>query len=384
MQAACVMWRILVKWWAEYPAELLEKRVVQPLQQYLTEELVVTKKLTVGVMNTIKVLAKVEEANQLGRQLPPEAFYNQLIRCGGGVLTRSAASIAVAMVMGMTAPGPARGASLAAHCSNACDNKHFLEMPMLSRRQARAFWEASEKLDVEDHYVAWSQTHDTPQHNFGADGPFSFCSYPFLLNPRAKSKLLHVEARFLMTQTVAQARVESAQGPGRGVSMEARVLPDHKQRTANGGVQMNLPVPAGVITKCICKILLKPISYSIWIQCCSVFQECCKIGTVPLPFFASGSAADKAQCQNDWLLWSLPHGLQRLLERHACAAAACCAGWVRCMLFSAMARASGLHAITGNVLACQLAARVATTPAGFFFSFNPGIAFPATNLESRG
>lgn len=58
----------------------------------------------------------------------------------------------------------------------------------------------SEKLDVEDHYVAWSQTHDTPQHQFGADGPFSFCSYPFLLNPRAKSKLLHTEARFLMTQ----------------------------------------------------------------------------------------------------------------------------------------------------------------------------------------
>ena len=33
-----------------------------------------------SVMNVIKVLAKVEEANQLGRQLPPEAFYNELIR----------------------------------------------------------------------------------------------------------------------------------------------------------------------------------------------------------------------------------------------------------------------------------------------------------------
>ena len=71
----------LVKWWAEYPGELLEARVVKPLQQYLTDELVVTKKLTVSVMNTIKVLAKVEEANQLGRLLPPDAFYNQLIRC---------------------------------------------------------------------------------------------------------------------------------------------------------------------------------------------------------------------------------------------------------------------------------------------------------------
>ena len=58
----------------------------------------------------------------------------------------------------------------------------------------------SEKLDVEDHYVAWRQAHDTPQHDPGSEGPFSFCSYPFLLSPRAKSKLLHTEARFLMTQ----------------------------------------------------------------------------------------------------------------------------------------------------------------------------------------
>ena len=77
----CAAVQTLVKWWAEYPGELLEARVVKPLQQYLTDELVVTKKLTVSVMNTIKVLAKVEEANQLGRLLPPDAFYNQLIRC---------------------------------------------------------------------------------------------------------------------------------------------------------------------------------------------------------------------------------------------------------------------------------------------------------------
>ena len=48
--------------------------------------------------------------------------------------------------------------------------------------------------------MAWRQTHDSPHHAMGVDGPFSFCSYPFLLNPRAKSKLLHTEARFLMTQ----------------------------------------------------------------------------------------------------------------------------------------------------------------------------------------
>ena len=27
-----------------------------------------------------QVLAKIEEANQIGRNLPPEAFYNELIR----------------------------------------------------------------------------------------------------------------------------------------------------------------------------------------------------------------------------------------------------------------------------------------------------------------
>lgn len=72
--------QVLVKWWGEYPAWLLNTRVVIPLQHFLTSELAQTKKLTTEVMDTIKVLAKVEEANQLGRQLPPEAFYNELIR----------------------------------------------------------------------------------------------------------------------------------------------------------------------------------------------------------------------------------------------------------------------------------------------------------------
>ena len=78
--------QLLVKWWAEYPGELLELRVVRPLHKYLTDELYATKKLTISVMNVIKVLAKVEEANQLGRQLPPEAFYNELIRWGWGCM----------------------------------------------------------------------------------------------------------------------------------------------------------------------------------------------------------------------------------------------------------------------------------------------------------
>lgn len=159
---------LLVKWWAEYPADLLESRVVRPLQKYLTDELYATKKLTVSVMNVIKVLAKVEEANQLGRKLLPEAFYNELI---------------------------------------------------------------SEKLDVLDHYVAWRQTHDMPQHSNSTDGPFSFCSYPFLLNPRAKSKLLQTEARIQMDQTVAASRLEQANGRRSPPDSEPeRVIPNEKAR----------------------------------------------------------------------------------------------------------------------------------------------------------
>ena len=72
--------QVLVKWWAEYPPEVLAARVVAPLQSYLTAELMATKKLTVSVMSAIKLLARVEEANQLSRALPPEIFYNELIR----------------------------------------------------------------------------------------------------------------------------------------------------------------------------------------------------------------------------------------------------------------------------------------------------------------
>jgi hypothetical protein len=65
----------------------------------------------------------------------------------------------------------------------------------------------SEKLDVDDHYIAWRQSHDSPATEYvDGEGPFSFCSYPFLLNPRAKSKLLHTEAKFMMNHTVQQAR----------------------------------------------------------------------------------------------------------------------------------------------------------------------------------
>ncbi|CAD7697676.1 unnamed protein product [Ostreobium quekettii] len=160
---------LLVKWWGEYPGELLEEAVVKPLQCYVTKELMATKKLTVSVMNAIKVLSKVEESNDIGRKLPPEAFYNQLI---------------------------------------------------------------SEKMDVLDHYIAWRQSHDHPQRRPGQDGPFSFCSYPFLLDARAKSKLLHMEAKLQMEQTIAQSRMESVYGPfnrkNRKEPDDGRILPDRK------------------------------------------------------------------------------------------------------------------------------------------------------------
>ena len=159
---------LLIKWWSEYRPSLLENRVVKPLQRYLTDELFATKKLTVAVMNAIKVLAYVEEANQLGRCLPPESFYNELI---------------------------------------------------------------SEKLDVLDHYVAWRQSHDMPQLAGSADGPFSFCSYPFLLNPRAKSKLLHTEARIQMDQTVADARTAEQQSTDAS-NTEERIVPPSPPKPA--------------------------------------------------------------------------------------------------------------------------------------------------------
>eukprot|EP00879_Flechtneria_rotunda_P005191 GHRR01005473.1.p1 GENE.GHRR01005473.1~~GHRR01005473.1.p1 ORF type:complete len:1380 (+),score=526.24 GHRR01005473.1:240-4379(+) len=164
---------LLVKWWSDYPAELLEQRVVAPMQTYLTKELMATKKLTIGVMNAIKVLAKVEEANQVGRKLPPDGFYNQLI---------------------------------------------------------------SEKMDVQDHYTAWRQTQDQPTRRHGSDGPFSFCSYPFLLDPRAKSNLLHIEARFQMEQTVAHARMEQQLygSSSRSREEDSRVIVN-KHRSVGGG-----------------------------------------------------------------------------------------------------------------------------------------------------
>ncbi len=75
--------QLLVRWWASYPPDLLNERLIQPMQAFITKELAAVKKLTSSIMAVIKVLARVEAANQLaGGPLPPECFYNTLIRYG--------------------------------------------------------------------------------------------------------------------------------------------------------------------------------------------------------------------------------------------------------------------------------------------------------------
>eukprot|EP00873_Tetraselmis_striata_P010062 jgi/Tetstr1/430326/TSEL_020151.t1 len=164
--------RMLQRWWAEYPAAVLHPRLVQPLQGYLTSELMKLKKLTVNVMNCIKLLDEVFRANMIGRKLNAEDFHNELI---------------------------------------------------------------SEKLDVLDHYIAWRQSRETLSNGPSVDGPFSFCSYPFLLNCKAKSKLLQTEAKIRMETTVAQARLEQSRRHTLGRIAQAedeRVLPLTKSHSA--------------------------------------------------------------------------------------------------------------------------------------------------------
>jgi hypothetical protein len=57
---------------------------------------------------------------------------------------------------------------------------------------------------VSDHYTAWRQAQNELVRQ-GSEGPFSFCSYPFLLDARAKRNLLHIEARFQMEQVSASS-----------------------------------------------------------------------------------------------------------------------------------------------------------------------------------
>ena len=63
-------------------------------------------------------------------------------------------------------------------------------------------------MHVQDHYLAWRQSHNNDHRSPAGMGPFSFCSFPFLLNAKAKTRLLQVEAKMQMEQTVAEARLE--------------------------------------------------------------------------------------------------------------------------------------------------------------------------------
>ena len=50
----------------------------------------------------------------------------------------------------------------------------------------------SDKMDMQDHYLAWRQSHNNDHRSPAGMGPFSFCSFPFLLNAKAKTRLLQV------------------------------------------------------------------------------------------------------------------------------------------------------------------------------------------------
>ena len=55
LSAASISQQLLVRWWSTYPKDILAERVVRPLQSYITVKLQATKKLTLAVMNSIKV-----------------------------------------------------------------------------------------------------------------------------------------------------------------------------------------------------------------------------------------------------------------------------------------------------------------------------------------
>ena len=50
----------------------------------------------------------------------------------------------------------------------------------------------SDKMDMQDHYLARCQSHNNDHRSPAGMGPFSFCSFPFLLNAKAKTRLLQV------------------------------------------------------------------------------------------------------------------------------------------------------------------------------------------------
>ncbi|KAJ9519625.1 hypothetical protein QJQ45_013359 [Haematococcus lacustris] len=243
--ACCPVWppawlQLLVQSWAAYPGPLLSERMVQPLQSYLTKELTATKKLTTSIMAVIRVLALIEEANQIGRQLPPEAFYNQLISDKMDVADHYTAW-RHSQPVASHAPRP-RAASPLRHNAPASRAEELRRarrhttadsdagssaLPPRSRglspgRQRHAAVHIAVNVGRDTATTSRATTarsepsvrpfqtlvERAPQPHFDPTRPFSFCSFPFLLDARAKSNLLHIEARFQMEQTMAHARME--------------------------------------------------------------------------------------------------------------------------------------------------------------------------------
>lgn len=176
-----------------------------------------TKKLTLAVMNSIKVLAKVEEASLVHLLLPPEAFYNQLISDKMDMQARralppgcTAQCVAARHAQDRQARGAVRSLlwavllqlhpaarnapdHVAWHVRRVTEPVMVLRPALASRCCASAVQALiASALGVQDHYLAWRQSHNNDHRSPAGMGPFSFCSFPFLLNAKAKTRLLQV------------------------------------------------------------------------------------------------------------------------------------------------------------------------------------------------
>ncbi|XRB21254.1 HECT domain-containing protein [Pseudoscourfieldia marina] len=139
----------LIKWLAEYDADILASRVLRPLQDYITRRLDETRQVDQGIVDAVRVMHIVERANQLSEALPMEAFYNDFV---------------------------------------------------------------SEKINVKDDYLIWRDSEESAEDEGGASGgsrvPFTFCRFPFLLNTTTKRRILEMESKVRMSETVQRSRFE--------------------------------------------------------------------------------------------------------------------------------------------------------------------------------
>jgi hypothetical protein len=140
-------------------------------------------------MNSIKVLAKVEEASMVHLLLAPEVFYNQLISDKMDMQARGSPCLRFA-----GAPDASVADRKPCWLARACVAQLHLQLCLLQPEfadvalelhSAHAAWPR-----MQDHYLAWRQSHNNDHRSPAGMGPFSFCSFPFLLNAKAKTRLL--------------------------------------------------------------------------------------------------------------------------------------------------------------------------------------------------